>query len=255
LQKPSLWLGSYSPTDIVNVSGAVSQWNDGSGNGRHFTQSVSASRPTIDTLNGFQSFLWDGVNDALERAAESWAYVYPVSIFALVRAVAWTNSYNGMFGFYTDSSGVTAGYGFYVKSNGKTAVYTTAIGSQPSYDGTGTATLATGTTHILAATVADNSIASWANGAADGQSSGSWTLRTNLGAGNVGVGSDVRFSRWTNWRIREAIILTGATLDQPTRQRVEGYMAWRAAAFGDRSAVANLTASHPFKNRPPLIGD
>jgi hypothetical protein len=84
--------------------------------------------------------------------------------------------------------------------------------------------------------------------------SGAWTMRTNLGTGNYDVGSESRFNRYTNWRIREAIIFTGVALTNALRQRMEGYMAWRAASFGDLTALANLPAAHPFKKNPPLIG-
>jgi hypothetical protein len=107
----------------------------------------------------------------------------------------------------------------------------------------------------LCGTFGNGFINTWGNGAVDGAVSGAWTMRTNLGTGNYDVGSDASFNRFTNWRIREAIIFTGITLNSAFRQRMEGYMAWRAASFGDLTALDNLPASHPFRNRPPLIGN
>lgn len=46
----------------------------------------------------------------------------------------------------------------------------------------------------------------------------------------------------------EIIDLDGVLTTRP-RQLVEGYMAWKW------DTVSRLPASHPFKNRPPLIGD
>jgi hypothetical protein len=257
--RPALWLDTFDLSTISTASGAVSEWQDKSGNGRHFTQGVAANRPTFDSGLQPQSILWDGVNDALQRSVESWAYVYPVSFFVSLRAVAWTNAYNGALEFYTSNSPneiTTAGWGLFIKSNGKSGFFTNdTTNTQRYYDGTGALTFATGTTNILCGHVGNGFINTWGNGAVDGSLSGTWTQRTNLGSGNVEVGSDARFGRWTNWRIREAIIFTGASLTTAFRQRMEGYMAWRAASFGDITALNNLPASHPFRNRPPLIGD
>jgi hypothetical protein len=48
---------------------------------------------------------------------------------------------------------------------------------------------------------------------------------------------------------RKSTRLVLETTDDRRRQTVEGYLAWKWGL------VANLPAAHPFKNRPPLIGD
>jgi hypothetical protein len=256
LERPALWLDTFDIAAIVGVSGAVSQLTDKSGYGRHFTQGNSVLRPSLDSVLQPQSVLWDGSNDALQRSVEAWAYVYPVSFFVSLRAVSWTTAYNTTFEFYGSGDASVAGWSYFVKSNGKTAIYTNdTAGGQRNYDGTGALTFSTGTTNILCGTIGNNIINTWGNGAVDGTVSGTWTQRTNLGSGNCDIGSGVRFNRYTNWRIREAIIFTGVALTNVFRQRMEGYMAWRAASFGDITALNNLPAAHPFKNRPPLIGD
>jgi len=253
---PALWLDTFDPSGFINVSGAASQLTDKSGFGKHFPQGNSALRPAIDKVLRPQSLLWDGSNDELSHAAESWAYSYPVSFFVSLRAVAWTASYNSPFDFYSDTGGATAGWAYFIKSNGKSAIYTTQTdGGQRSYDGSGALTFSTGTTHILCGTIGDGFINTWGNGVADGSASGSWTQRTNVGISLIELGSGAKFNRWTNWRIREAVVFTGKTLTTLLRQRMEGYMAHRAASFGDLTALSALAASHPFKNRPPLIGD
>jgi len=256
LARPALWLDTFDLAAIVVVSGAVSQLTDKSGNGRHFTQGVAANRPTFDSVLQPQSVLWDGSNDALQRGVEAWAYAYPVSFFVSLRAVSWTNAYNSPFEFYTALGPTTAGWAYLIKSNGKSACYTNdTAATQRNYDGTGALTFSTGTTNILCGTIGNGFINTWGNGAVDGTVSGAWTQRSNVGTLAVDVGSGVKFNRYTNWRIREAIIFTGVALTNASRQRMEGYMAWRAASFGDLTALANLPAAHPYKSRPPLIGD
>jgi len=60
--QPDLWLDASDTTTITSSSGAVSQWNDKSGNARHMTQSTGINQPitgtrTVNGLNGidFQS--------------------------------------------------------------------------------------------------------------------------------------------------------------------------------------------------------
>lgn len=55
--QPDLWLDASDSTTITQSSGAVSQWNDKSGNARHMTQGTSANQPitnsrTVNGLNG-----------------------------------------------------------------------------------------------------------------------------------------------------------------------------------------------------------
>ena len=51
---PALWLDASDTATITAVGGAVSQWDDKSGNGRHVTQGVAAAQPITGsaTLNG-----------------------------------------------------------------------------------------------------------------------------------------------------------------------------------------------------------
>lgn len=64
-----LWLdgADTSPTNIQNVSGAVTQWSDKSGLGNHATQSVTAQRPITGTrtVNGRNSIDFNGTNHGL----------------------------------------------------------------------------------------------------------------------------------------------------------------------------------------------
>jgi len=50
----ALWLDAADASTITTVDGAVSQWNDKSGNGRNLSQSTAAARP-IYTSNGLNS--------------------------------------------------------------------------------------------------------------------------------------------------------------------------------------------------------
>ena len=60
-----LWLDAADASTITTVGGAVSQWNDKSGNGRNAVQGASSSRPTYTTnaLNNKSVLTLDGTDD------------------------------------------------------------------------------------------------------------------------------------------------------------------------------------------------
>jgi len=63
----ALWLDAADASTITTVSGAVSQWNDKSGNARNFSQTTADSRPsyTASIINGRAVARFDGTNDVL----------------------------------------------------------------------------------------------------------------------------------------------------------------------------------------------
>jgi len=67
-----LWLDSADLGTITSSSGAVSQWNDKSGNAFHVSQGTAGNRPTTGTvtLNGLNAIDFDG-NDGLNRTTSA----------------------------------------------------------------------------------------------------------------------------------------------------------------------------------------
>jgi hypothetical protein len=246
----ALWLDASDAATVTESGGFVSQWDDKSGNSRDFTQGVAGTQPAyaLASINGLNTISFDGTNDSIARVAESWAYNYPINVFTIFKATAFNASYNGLFGFYTSAGPTTAGFGAFIKSNGTSAIYATDTSNgQPNYDGTGALTYAINTGYIFGATIGDNSITSFGDGTADGSASGTWTLRNNVGSGDVNVGSDPRFARYTEWEIGESIITTGGAISIANREKMEGYLAWKWGLQG------SLPPSHPYKNAPPYV--
>jgi hypothetical protein len=62
---PFIWLDASDTSSITSSAGKVSQWNDKSGNARHFTQATSANQPTTGaaTQNGFNVISFNGSQD------------------------------------------------------------------------------------------------------------------------------------------------------------------------------------------------
>ena len=248
---PALWLDGADQSTITIATG-VSQWRDKSGNNRHVTQSATASQPAYQaaTFNGRNCLRFDGSNDILTRTAENWAYQYPIAHFAVFRAISLAPAYNSLADFYSDGAGNTGGWTSLIKSNNRSAVYMVATASQPNYDGNGALTYLTNTPYVWSTNMGDRFIQSWGNGRADGSNTGAWTSRTNAGATkNIEIGAS-SFGRYTNWDIAEQIVLNSQSVGSrsaTSRQLIEGYLAWKWGI--------TLDASHPFANRPPLIGD
>lgn len=68
---PFLWIDSDDAADFTFSSGTlVSQWNDRSGNGRHFTQGTASRQPSRNgSQNSRTTVVNDGSNDAMQTAS------------------------------------------------------------------------------------------------------------------------------------------------------------------------------------------
>jgi hypothetical protein len=88
------WYDASDAASITHVGGAVSQWNDISGNGAHLTQATGANQPTYSAtgLGGAQpAITFDGVDNWMETAATA---VAPgaVSVFAAFFVGRWSDA-------------------------------------------------------------------------------------------------------------------------------------------------------------------
>ena len=85
----ALWLDASDTSSITSSGGAVSQWNDKSGNGWHVTQLTAGNKPTtgVNTINGLNVITFDGSNDYLACTASGGdknqpGYVFVVAYFS-----------------------------------------------------------------------------------------------------------------------------------------------------------------------------
>ena len=73
----AMWLDASDAATVTLDSGAVSQWDDKSGNARNATQTTANNRPTTTAVNGLTALSFDGANDVLtftgvSRTDETW---------------------------------------------------------------------------------------------------------------------------------------------------------------------------------------
>jgi hypothetical protein len=68
----ALWLDAEDTSTITLNGSTVSQWNDKSGNGRHFTQATTSLQPVynLTAFNGMPSVSFDGIDDRMSSAQD-----------------------------------------------------------------------------------------------------------------------------------------------------------------------------------------
>jgi hypothetical protein len=230
----------YDAADLSTISaarGVVSEWRDKSGFGRHVSQATPGKLPayTVAGLNGLNVLTFDGVDDSLVNAAYSFPTAY--SFYAVGRSSA--TSYGRLLHVGTDAFGFlgTGPAGSYATFFGNGNAWNDVLSNTPTQSIASTSILG-----VVKANAVGGAIP-YINGAAQDAKNGTTNSTTGFVIGNVSNGSQ-------GWRgIVAEIILIPALSDDPQRQRIEGYLAHKWGL------TANLPASHPYRNRPPLIGD
>jgi hypothetical protein len=251
---PSLWLDGADLSTLSMSGSSVTQWRDKSGNARHATTTVR--NPGITRVNNLNviNFTASGAT-RLDTPDFNIAPNRQFCTFAVVSGggLLGGSTYRRIFtakGVNPDTlaagstypqgylgSGANAGTAMQIAGgNGVATPIVTGLDTGPQ--------LLTGAFGTAGLAANGNSIS--ANGGArsvlTGQTGALSTTGIRVGSDNGTAGG----SAWNGW-IAE-LIMTLA-LSFPQVQAVEGYLAWKWGL------VANLPAAHPFKNRPPLIGD
>jgi hypothetical protein len=87
---PVLWLDASDTSTITESGGAVSQWDDKSGNGYDLTQATSANQPTTgtNTQNGRNVITFDGSDRLVAATASDWIFLHSAQsvVFAVFKA-------------------------------------------------------------------------------------------------------------------------------------------------------------------------
>jgi len=232
---PAAWYDAADAATITASSGAVSEWQDKSGNGNHATQATSTAQPTTGTrtLNGLNVIDFDGTDDQLLDATFASLSSLNLSIFAVQKhdrldvqsMTAWglgrNTSTEGL--FFHSSYNTVFSLGCRYPEN--TNVYYT--------ENTNVELLS----YVKAGT---SSQEGWVDGVSKGVNSGTVTTFTTE---RLALGS--RFSaNYLDGSIGEFIVIPGAVSEED-RQKLEGYLAHKWGL------EANLPADHPYKTEAP----
>ncbi len=239
---PALWLDADDAGTITLNGSNVSQWRDKSGKGRNASQGTAANQPAYVTgsYNGKPTVRSDGLNDFLS--------ITPFSVSAGIRAYGVINPRNPPT----------------VRRNGDWLWMTNLLTGSPHFSGHDnnlarnwfSSFFSTSRPQITATNIPPNTLhlsyIEQTGGALKGRVFGLIPESTAAAAFNGSptavfqlfstvAGSEAAFD------ISEIVFAQSPTLDQ--QQRIEGYLAWKWGL------TANLPAEHPYRNRPPLIGN
>jgi len=261
----ALWLDAADASTITEIGGAVSQWDDKSGNGRHASQSTPASRPTYTTAgqNGQNVLTFDGSDDGLTLAANlSLGTQHSIFVAAKNSATITASSSAQLLlsgDDYTYPSTTTSKLVFGVGNTTGNLTNERIYSLVLAYDAAGTNVFGYGKTNsdIPGGFIVSSSFISTGN-VFSGRLNGATDFATTSTAGGYST-TNTRFPtnlrsigyRYVNnnnfWsgQIWE-VIVAPSYLPIATVDKIEGYLAHKWGL------TANLPADHPYKTAVPL---
>jgi hypothetical protein len=263
----SLWLDAADPNTVTTVGGAVSQWNDKSGNSRHASQGTASNRPVYQSAaqNGLNvvRFTAASQHSMAAGAAGTWNFLHngtASSVFIVARVrdtgdnplvqhalidTGGASQFNiGFLLFYDDTTGL----------GNNTIRVLVSSGSQYPVIATSVDQITPGTYNILGTYIdADNPTSSdrlvhRINGNAE--------LKSNNQTAGVSVSNSTFALNLGRVVHDNSLHLTGDICEvlilsnQPStsdRQRIEGYLAHKWGL------TANLPGDHPYKTVGPTL--
>ena len=247
----SFWVDAADQSTITIATG-VSEWRDKSGNGRHFTQATGGFQPAYSQTQflGRPGITFDGTDDNLRLAsinaqlANQTHGVYWV--FRRISSNAGGSGYNPTISVATASA--DAGALHYVKNTNFPASYPYfGAPTSNSYDRTSGFTYQNDIGYVMSFQANAPSAATGWSVHRSGTLEGTTNAIATPNATNLGyvLAHQANPARYLNCVFGEVLMVQNA--NTRVRQLVEGYLAWKWGV--------TLDASHPFANRPPLIGD
>lgn len=245
----ALWLDAADASTVTTVDGGVSEWRDKSGNSRHGTQSVAASRPSINptALNNLPGLVFDGSDDRIifQSALLSLTHTLFIVFIPVLGQVT-----GSLFGQW--AAGQNGRYLWSVNQNasgGAQAGRLNIFNSSATQGGTGGVALDVGITNTgtIVSSLSRSGTGEWKlhkNGTQwDSATVSELFTGVNSSIGTVNATSSVNPYNGT---VLEVVHLSSYAT-QATRQLIEGYLAhkWGLAA--------NLPSDHPYKSAAPAI--
>ena len=234
----ALWLDANDSSTITTVSGAVSQWNDKSGNSRNAAETTNRPALTSNALNGKNVVPFDGINDLLTINSS-----FLATTNLLIICVAKENS-GGEGGILTSKNPLYDRSPSLSINSGRFFEFDPGIGNGAEDFYFISPTTAANWRIVAGQILSSNSSLLAVDGTVELSSNAVVTfanLVTTTVLGKYRTGSDPNFGAFD---LAEIVVLTaGSTLD--ARQRHEGYLAHKWGL------TANLPAGHPYKTTPP----
>ncbi len=234
----AMWLDASDASTLTVDAGAVSQWRDKSGNGRHLSPPASTNRPALvaDGFNGRPTVRFDGVDDHL--GTRSLPRTGDLNVLAVLRPASKSGQYHNVF----DSAPLSGGPMLWVRGVGVVNSWELNTGS-----GLFTSNPWTGVAQVLGVRVSSSSprLGIWVNGSSEASGDGT----TGVSANPTSFDFFNRAGGQTFLGDASEVVWIDGTLSDADRQRLEGYLAHKWGT------TASLPSNHPFKSAAPLRGE
>jgi hypothetical protein len=237
----AFWVEANDLSTVIVGTGGVSQWNDKSSGGRNVSQSNSSKRPSYDFVRKAVKFTAANSNILISSDFINTTGPFSVSILTTENGSVQTQE-----PFYNGDSGLS-GWGF----------LNNWISDQNKFQGLygGVAVLQASAPRVVGRPISQTLIRIGTGNNTFFVDGVGYSIGTNnpatptrgltLGAGYATFPA---ISGYYDGYMHSVVVATKAWSTYE-RQRIEGYQYW---AYG---AQQYLPATHPFRNRPPLIGD
>jgi hypothetical protein len=232
----ALWLDASDPTTITAVAGAVSQWNDKSGNLRHATQGTLAARPIIGSMVTF-----DGTDDFMNVTTAAFQGQAAPNFFYVFRYNKKLADYMPEMSMINSAAGDDGAFHYITPGNAGASYPLRKTGGWDIYDPAGSYSV--GAVELISfATTAGSTYSVYQNGTREGGGSATGTP----GATYIGLrlAAQLPANRFTGISLAEIIVMFGAT--SSNRVLVEGYLAHKWGIQAKLPADHTYFANAPF---------
>jgi len=239
-----VWLDAFDGSELTLNGSDVSAWNNKSG-GTDFTQATAANQPAYDSTNNCVTF--DGVDEFMSANDKFVSTGNPDFLCVmLTNFLSLQSTSDRLFQLEGgEPSGViSVGHG----SGGTGWNWRHNNGFRAFNSGATTGLYMTSWQRSAGTGYSDDE--TWENGTQLSLTSGNNpsnvpTISSNFSTVGRGAGGNVGQFFYSNARVHELVFAEVDSTD--TRQKIEGYMAWRWGNEGD------LPVSHPYKNAAPTV--
>ncbi|MBA3243245.1 MAG: hypothetical protein H0T60_18650 [Acidobacteria bacterium] len=239
-----LWVDVDDRGTITASSDLVSQLNDKSGNGSNLTEATNKPLLQMEPQTGkFGLYLGNGA--VAKFLSGTWS-ISTTTFYAACACTMETGTVNNGRLFSIGTTGSTNDYDVASKmavlTRNGTGNTLRATRASASFGGPASVTLSR--PFIQGMALDGSNGIYYINGTAGTSGASTGTLST----ANIRIGKSIDFTEYWRGYLFELV----ATVSVPSiqlRTRIDGYLAWKWGT------VKDLAAAHPFKNRPPLMGD
>ncbi len=241
----NVWLDAFDGTEITLDTGVlVTSWNNKSG-GTDFNQTTSGNMPDYDSTNKCVTF--DGTDEFMQAADKFVSATNPdFMCVMLADFLSLQSTSDRLFQLEGGQGGgvISIGHG----SGGTGWNWRHNNGFSAHNSGATTGQYMTSWVRSSGQTYSDDR--TWENGTSQSRTSSaslsnSPHISQDFSTIGRGQGGNANQFFYSNARIHELVMLEAD--DSATREKIEGYMAWRWGNEGD------LPTGHPYKNAAPTV--